>query len=304
MAYGVLLERAWNIVWEHKFMILLGMLVALGGASGGVGGSSNVNFEGGYDQGDFRLPEEFEDFEFYRPPENLFEDFQVPNLAIGAVIALVIVGVLIGLLLWAVSTTARGGLIASANTIAEGGVSSFGQAFSAGWRRLWRLLGISILPALPGLLLALLSLGFFAIRYEVFGSSDMPSMPLGVGASAVLGVLACLLVPLSLILGVLRAFADRACVLEELGVFGAYRRGLEVFSANLGPAVLLFLIQLGMGIGVGLLSIILLAPMTFCCCLAPLLVLLVPILWGVSGLASAYFSTQWTLAWRQWTGQA
>jgi len=31
MEYGKLLSQAWNITWEHKFLILLGVLVALGG---------------------------------------------------------------------------------------------------------------------------------------------------------------------------------------------------------------------------------------------------------------------------------
>ena len=44
MDYGQLLSRAWNIIWEHKFLILLGVLVALGSAGGG---GSNANFSTG-----------------------------------------------------------------------------------------------------------------------------------------------------------------------------------------------------------------------------------------------------------------
>ena len=58
MDYGKLLTRAWNIIWEHKFLILLGVLVALGGTGGG----SNVNLNLSLPQGDvrgfdFRLPQ-------------------------------------------------------------------------------------------------------------------------------------------------------------------------------------------------------------------------------------------------------
>jgi uncharacterized membrane protein len=84
-------------------------------------------------------------------------------------------------------------------------------------------------------------------------------------------------------------------MLEDLGVFGSYRRGLEVLLENFGPAVVLFLIQIAIGIAiavVGFLPGILLA---LCCVLWPLLIL-------VQGGIAAYFSTMWTLAWKRWTG--
>jgi hypothetical protein len=62
-----------------------------------------------------------------------------------------------------------------------------------------------------------------------------------------------------------------------------------VLVDNLGSAVLLFLIQAGIGIALG---IVLLLP-ALCCLLWPVLLL-------VQGTAAAYFSTMWTLAWRRW----
>jgi hypothetical protein len=108
--------------------------------------------------------------------------------------------------------------------------------------------------------------------------------------------LACILVPLALILSLLRTFANRACVLEDLGVIPSYRRGWNVLLENLGPAIVLFLIQIGIGIAlaiVGFLPGILLA---LCCLLWPLLL-------AIEGGIAAYFSTAWTLAWRTWTGE-
>jgi hypothetical protein len=54
----------------------------------------------------------------------------------------------------------------------------------------------------------------------------------------------------------------------------------------------LFLIQLGIGIALGL---VLLLP-ALCCLLWPLLLL-------VQGTSAAYFSTMWTLAWREWANE-
>ncbi len=282
MDYGQLLRRTWDIVWEHKFLILLGVLVALGGAgTGGGGGSTGASFRGG----DVQPPEQFE----FRPP-NGFGDIGLPPMAVGVVVVLVILALIVGLALWVVSTTARGSLIDGASTIDAGGTSSFAAAWGAGWRRIWTLLGIGILPAVPGFVLLVLGLGAFLLASNVSVAGDVGA-PLAVGNLTLLGGLACLLVPIMLVLGLLRTFANRACMLEGLGVFAAYRRGLNVLLANLGPAILIFLIQIALSIGVG---ILLVAP-ALCCLLWPLLVL-------VNGFIAAFASTLWTLAWRQWTG--
>jgi hypothetical protein len=82
-------------------------------------------------------------------------------------------------------------------------------------------------------------------------------------------------------------------MLEGQGVFAAYKRGFEVLVDNIGAALLLFLIQVAIGIALGL---ILLLP-ALCCLLWPLLLL-------VQGVAAAFFSTMWTLAWKRWVGTA
>jgi hypothetical protein len=80
---------------------------------------------------------------------------------------------------------------------------------------------------------------------------------------------------------------------ENLGVFASYGRGWDVLRGNFGQAVVLFLIQIGLGIG---LAIVLALP-SF---LAALCCLLWPVLLALSGAVQAYFSTLWTLAWRVW----
>ncbi len=285
MDYGSLLQRTWDIIWEHKFLILLGVLVALGGAgTGGGGGSTGASFSGGGAQ----PPEQFE----VRPP-NGFGDIGLPPMAVGVVVVLVIIALVIGLALWVVATTARGGLIDGANTIDAGGTSSFAAAWRAGWRRIWTLLGIGIVPTIPGFVLVVLGLGSFLLIANVSGPGDMGA-PFAFSNLTLLGGLACLLVPVMLVLGLLRTFANRACMLEGLGVFAAYRRGFNVLLANLGPAILLFLIQAAISIGLGILFIVPSALMALCCFLWPLLLL-------VNGFVAAFFSTLWTLAWRQWT---
>ena len=286
MDYSKLLSRAWNIVWEHKFLILLGVLVTLSGVGGGSGVSSGADFEREY--GDFSLT----------PPPGMpdWEITALPALTVAAVILFVGLALVIGIALWVVSTIARGGLIAGASAIDSGASSSFAQAWSAGWQKGWRLLGIGVLPALPGLILLIAGLGLagvFAGLYSLLGDSAV--LPPNAGLVATLAALVCIAAPIALALGLLRTFANRACMLEGLGVFAAYRRGWDVLLDNIGPALVLFLLQIVISIGLGIALFLPGVLMALCCVLWPVLLL-------VQGAMAAYFSTLWTLAWREWTG--
>ena len=292
MDYGSLLSRTWDIVWNHKFLILLGVLVALG-AGGGTGatGGSGFNFDGG------RMPQQppqAPDFP-EMPRWRGFENLQLPALPVVAVILLIGLALLVGLAVWVVSTIAKGGLIAGADTIADGGQSSFGSAWRAGWRRGWTLLGIAVLPGIPALILAVVGLFVLLIASGVAPSlGESVRMPLNVGVFGLLGLMGCILTPLIFVLSLLQTFANRACMLEQEGVFSAYKRGLDVLFGTLGPALVLFLIQVVLNIGIGLLMIVPGILMALCCVLWPVLML-------IQGAIAAYFSTMWTLAWRKWT---
>lgn len=297
MNYGELLSRAWNIIWENKFLILLGVLVVLGGAGNG-GASSSGNFNFDQQDRDFHMPQPPDLEDLPELPE-LRRGLRSVPLGIPVAVGLLIITliILIGVPLWVLSTISRGGLIAGVNAIDAGGTSSFAQAFRAGWQKGWRLLGIGILPAIPGFILLTLGL----VTAGLFGGltrlteGQLPIPPVS-GAVAIIAALACLLVPIALILSLLRAFANRACMLEDVGVFAAYKRGLSILLGNFGPALLLFLIQIVVSIGIGVVMILPSIVMTLCCLLWPILIL-------IQGGITAYFSTIWTLAWRQWTGQ-
>ena len=84
-------------------------------------------------------------------------------------------------------------------------------------------------------------------------------------------------------------------VVEETGVLDSYRRSVQVIRENGTEFIALFLLRVGVGI---LIFVLLFLPgmlMALCCLLWPLLLL-------VQGFIAAYFSTMWTLAWREWTG--
>lgn len=289
MNYEALIRRAVNAVWHNKFLIVLGILVALGG---GGGSPFSYNFGGGdFNFGQGPQPQ--------RPP-----DFpQIPELppeagvALGGVAVLVLllvcVALIVGLVLFAVSTIARGGLIAGVDAVDEERPTGFGDAWSAGWQRVWTLLGINILPAIPAFLLALIAV---VIGAGAAGLSQMfgPRVAFGGALAAVLVPLACVLIPIALVLTLLRTFANRAAMLEGLGVVASYGRGWNVLTGNLGSAIVLFVLQILINVVV---SILLLPAALLLCLFWPLLFLL-------QGALAAFFSAMWTLAWREWTGLA
>ncbi len=282
MDYGRVLRRAWDIIWAHKYLILLGVLAGLGSGTGG-GAATGTGF-----RFDLPAPDEFRIPEFPAPEV-------IPPVVglIGAIVALIILVVVVAL--WVVGIISRGGLIGSVDTIDGGGLSSFGQAWEAGWRKGWRLVGIALLPAIPVLLLVILAVLAALALYL-----PAPATPARANVSilaAIAGVLACILVPVAVILGLLEAMANRACMLEDTGVFGSYRRGARVVLDNFGSAFVLFLIQIAIAVGIAIVGILPGMVMAVCCLLWPLLIL-------VQGAITAYFSTMWTLAWRRWTGLA
>ena len=64
MDYGRILNRAWHIVWEHKFLIILGVLVALGsGLGSSTSSGTNLQYTAGSPSTEFgiALPDTWSD---------------------------------------------------------------------------------------------------------------------------------------------------------------------------------------------------------------------------------------------------
>ena len=277
MEYGKILNRSVNIVWQNKFLIVLGILAALGSGSFGGGGG------GGGGNGDLGQFPEFGE--------------EIAALAVVFIIALVCGVLFVGIVLWVVSTIARGGLIAGVDTIESGEKSSFSQAWRAGRHKAWTLLGIGLLPAIPGLILFVVGLLALVAYGGIFALFDEEFAQVGTaGLGITIAVFACILIPIILVLSILRNFAERACMLEDLGVIDAYRRGTSVLMANLGEAIILFLLQIVSSIVLGVLLFLPGLILILCCLLWPLLLV-------VQGAISAFLSALWTLAWRTWTGE-
>jgi len=283
MEYGKIVSRSASIVWRNKFLMILGIIASLAsgsysGGGSGSGGSGGESF-GGFEQ----LTEAQE---------------AIAGLSVAVFLAIGCVVLFLAIVLWAISSVARGGMIASVDSIESGEKSSFTHSWSAGWHKKWTLLGIGIIPAIPGIILfvvGVMALGVYGGIYALFGEGISPEF--GAGGLAVTVVwLACVFGPVMLVLSILRNFAERACMLEDLGVVDSYRRGTSVLKSNIGEAIVLFLLQIGIFIVLGLILFVPGIILVFCCCLWPLLFVL-------QGAISAWLSALWTLAWRTWNGE-
>lgn len=287
MKYGELLTRAWNIIWEHKFLIVLGLLVALGSSG------SQATAQSG-SQSVLKLDQRWE---LLLPPDwggdsvPPIQDIELPIIPVAFSVILVGIALVVALAVWVVSTLSRGALIAGTSAADRGETTSLRASFAAAWQKGWRLLGVGVFPAIPALFLLVGALGAVSLYTGLPPVIDrlVPIAPPG-NITLVLAGLTCVALPLALVLNTLRTFANRACMLEGSGVVAAYGRGFRTLIENTSSALVLLVIQVGTGI---VLALILLLP-ALCCVFWPLLLL-------IQGAAAAFFSSVWTLAWRQWT---
>lgn len=279
MDYGKLFTRAWDLLWKNAFLILLGVLAVLGGS--GSGGASQSRFAF---QGDEFPWDDLGNFD----PGSMFHNWDASVLAIGGIFVLVGALVLFGLVFWALGLIARGGLVSGVDDLESDRPTNFITAFQAGWGKGWKLLGIGLVPAIPGLILLIIVISSLAFTGMNYGSG-------GMRAFAPVIFVICLFVPIMLVVSVLSTFATRACMLEDTGVIASYRRGLEVLGDNLGPALILFGLQVVINIVLGIIFLIPSILAALCCLLWPLLIL-------IQAAFVTFYSILWTLAWREWAG--
>ncbi len=279
MDYGKLFTRAWDILWKNAFLILLGALAVLGGSGSGGASQSRYAFQGG----DFPW-DDLGNFD----PGRMFHNWDTSVFAIGGILLLVGALVLFGLVLWALGLIARGGLVSGVDDLESDRPTNFITAFQAGWGKGWKLLGIGLVPAIPALILLVIVISSMAFTGMKYGSS-------GIAAFAPVLFVICLFVPIMLVVSVLSTFATRACMLEDTGVIASYRRGMEVLGDNLGPALILFALQVVINIVLGIIFLIPSILAALCCLLWPLLIL-------IQAAFVTFYSILWTLAWREWIG--
>lgn len=271
MNYTALFRSAAETVWARKFLIVLGILAILSGASGS--GSALLNL----DMGEGGLPQ-------LQPLAGAFSDW---GLAAPLLILIALLVLVVSLVLFVAGTVARGGLIAGVDALDRGKPTSFSLSWSDAWDKVWTLVGIALLPALAAFIGTLLGIGG-----AIAGESGST---LGTGTAVLSVVLTAALLILAFILALLQVFANRAAILEGMGVFEGYSRGASILWDNFGSALLIFLMQIGISLVLGLLLFVPGLILAFCFLFWPLYLVF-------QGFMIAFFSAVWTRAWQQWTG--
>lgn len=245
MDYGKIIGDSWRIVWNNKFLWVLGFLAALTSVSSG--GNSGRNFSQQLEQGDIS-------------PD-------VATAVGGVILLLLCVGILVGIVLALVSLAAQGGLIRAVADLDDGHKVTLGEAFGAGTQAIWRLFGIGLLLWLPFFLVIAAAAIAAAVAAGGFAAAaEMTSNP--EGGFAALGFLAicfvalcCILIPVGIVFSVIYDFALRGTMLRQLGVVDSIRHGWQVVRTHVGEIIILMLILFVLGLLYGVLVGIILLPL-------------------------------------------
>jgi hypothetical protein len=177
----------------------------------------------------------------------------------------------------ALSVLSQAGLIASVAALREGQPGSFSATWRSGMSNFWHMLGLQVVLFLAGVLLFLFTvLPAVLVSLVIFNFSE-PGF-----ASVLIIVAVALLTVVFMILlfipfSIIGALAARSLVLDSGRVFGSLGDGYTLFRNNLGRSILVWLIQIGLALVIGLL----LALLTFATGY-PVSSLLAPLLAGFS----------------------
>ncbi|MFN2223424.1 MAG: hypothetical protein ACK2UH_12780 [Candidatus Promineifilaceae bacterium] len=239
MDYGQLLRDAWYVVWNNKFLLILGFLAALG--SGVSSGNNNVSYNLNADE----IPPAFGE------RVDIFLAHFAP-----IVIGLMCLVVFVGVLFWLIRLTAQAGLISAADRLHNGEKVTLVEALRSGLSKLGRMIGIYLILYGPFLLLAfimavlVLALVGTAIGFEFadWGQEFVPWMAsFGIGIACV-ALLLCALIPLMMVVTIILPFAQRAAVLEDMSVTDSLRRAWWVIKSNPADVIILVLLFVVVGI--------------------------------------------------------
>jgi len=302
--FGEVLTRAWQIISKHKILWIFGIL------AGCSRGSYRFNSSGRGGTGDGGFGQ--------LPPEVM----RVLQIIQDNLTAFIIAGCVLILLVWAVTiflgTIGRIGLI-HGTFQAEAGAEKliFGQVFSESTPYFWRMFGLSLIVALPVLVvLGALIAGLVALAISASNGSEAGTVGL-IGMVPLFIGCFCLLIPVMFVIGMIVRQAENAIVLEDFRLLPALSRGWEVFRSNLGPiilmAIILTIITLVIGFILAIPVFLIALPTVFTFVAGdgqnwtPLvlmgigLCIYTPILLVLNGIMTAYMESAWTLTYMRLT---
>ncbi|MDD5371040.1 MAG: hypothetical protein PHQ40_18320 [Anaerolineaceae bacterium] len=304
MDFGEVLQKAWRIIWKHKVLWLFGILAGCGSAGNSGGSSSGYRFNSGGGGGSRgNLPEGWQTFfqQLQRTLENI-------PAWVWILLAALLFALFIALIF--INTIGRIGLVRGASLADEGAMTlGFGELFNGSLSYFWRVFLLNLLIGLAFLVIILvLTIPLILLTIGTLGIALLCLIPL-----------ACLLIPVMWVVGVIIEQANIALIVENLGILAAVQRGWDVVRRNLGAIIVMALILF---IGGAIAGLVIAIPLVFL--LVPplvgmaagnqglgaglvislvLFVIYLPIALVLGGILRAYITTSWTLTFRRLTGR-
>lgn len=338
MNYTKILVRAWHILWSYKVLWIFGIILALTTAngSGSHGGGSGGGHNGGNSFYQQLTPPAVLRLEFGQFQE-ILGSLSLQEIT-GSLAALIAALVCLGLALFILARIAhyvsQVALIRMVDQyeITEEKVS-WKQGFRWGWSRsAARLFLIDLVIYLPLVLVLIVLFSCAALPVVLTSQSanEWPMIPaMFIAISLVLLFTFAAFIG-ALLLSVIMEPIRRVCVLSEAGAMDAIHQGWKLIKRNLGEVGLMWLILLCLRIGLAIALIFVVLPIVAAGALAGvgvgavaffignalyitemgwvlagvlgglslILVMAVPLTF-LGGLMETYFSTTWTLAYRE-----
>jgi hypothetical protein len=263
MNYGDLIKDAFRISLRHRYLWFFGFFVGLGSGGGGGGGGGG---------GDEQSSAEIASVSAVAVQQGVFGNVLL-------IVGLVLAGLLILLIFFALYVVSQGGLTESVAAIESGQARSFSSTWRAGARNFWRVL-VQILLFI-GIVLGVLLVVGIPVALMVAGAFVTDSMAMRTVA-VILAVLVgiALLIVVFVLIAIVRQFARRELVVRGRSVLDSVRSGYRLFRRNLGRSLVVWLIQLGIMLAAGIALLIALV-------IVGLLLFLPTILLAVAELTSA-----------------
>jgi hypothetical protein len=252
MEYTQILKRAYEIARDYRALWLFGFLLALTSGAGSSAGSGNNGIR--FDARDFRRGPDFDfrgfpDFRFDAPSMEA-----IWSLAIVLICFIVLLTVAAGIARY----VAENAIVRMVNDYEESGVKiSARQGLKLGWSRTaLRLFLIDLLVGLAFALVVILLLLLAAAPLLAFLTDVVALRAAGGVMAAGLGILfGFILVVAGILLAQVMNLVRRACILEDLGVMDALRRGFALARGRPGDVLIMALILFGIAIGYMLLML-------------------------------------------------
>lgn len=289
-----ILKRSAQIVWQNKFLLWFGVLMALGSP-----GSFNVgNNENWGEKGDTA------------------KNFLETHWQIVLIVALVLFA--IGIILFLISLVGKAGLVKSVNFIIQDKKTTFRAgppeakaSFRAGWREgkkyLWKLFRLFLLFFFATMIIILVLA--LPVVYLAVTGSWVSALLVGLLAVAIF-------IPLIFVLALTNIFAEFYIILSDLGVWSAVEAGYNLLLKNILNSLVFGLLLLVMNIIAGMvllpvagIALLILIPtgalfyylnkIIFGIFLAFAILIFLLIILFVSSIFLTYKTTAWTLFFRE-----